>query len=31
MLCDLLERYLASVLEPMGWIWCSGTMVKSVE
>lgn len=28
---DLLERYLASVLEPHGWIWCSGAMVKAVD
>ncbi len=28
---DLLERYLASVLDPHGWIWCSGTMVKAVD
>lgn len=28
---DLLERYLASVLEPKGWIWCSGAMVKAVD
>lgn len=28
---DLLERYLASVLEPLGWIWCSGAIVKAVD
>ena len=28
---DLLERYLAKVLEPQGWIWCSGSMVKAVD
>lgn len=28
---DLLERYLASVLEPHGWVWCSGTMVKAID
>ncbi len=28
---ELLERYLASVLEPRGWIWCSGAMVKAVD
>lgn len=28
---DLLERYLASILEPHGWVWCSGTMVKAVD
>lgn len=31
MVGDLLERYLASVLEPHGWIWCSGSMVKAVD
>lgn len=28
---DLLERYLASILEPLGWIWCSGSMVRAVD
>jgi hypothetical protein len=28
---DLLERYLASVLEPKGWVWCSGSMVKAAD
>lgn len=28
---DLLERYLASVLEPRGWLWCSSAMVKAVD
>lgn len=28
---ELLERYLASVLEPRGWVWCSGAMVKAVD
>ncbi|WP_226102041.1 SinI family restriction endonuclease [Dickeya oryzae] len=28
---DLLERYLAEKLEPSGWIWCSGTIVKAVD
>lgn len=28
---DLLERYLASVLEHYGWVWCSGAMVKAVD
>lgn len=28
---DLLERYIASVIEPQGWIWCSGSTVKSVD
>lgn len=28
---ELLEKYLASVLEPLGWIWCSGDFVKAVD
>lgn len=28
---ELLERYLASVMEPKGWIWCSGSMVRAVD
>ncbi|MDO4937989.1 MAG: SinI family restriction endonuclease [Sutterellaceae bacterium] len=28
---DLLERYLASVLEPHGWVWCSGSVVRAVD
>lgn len=28
---NLLERYLASVMEPRGWIWCSGSMVRAVD
>lgn len=28
---ELLERYLASVMEPRGWIWCSGSIVKAVD
>ncbi|CAB3760490.1 hypothetical protein B7G54_34670 [Burkholderia puraquae] len=31
MVGHLLERYLASVLEPKGWVWCSGSIVKSVD
>lgn len=31
MVGDLLERYLATVMEPKGWIWCSGAMVKAVD
>ena len=27
----MLERYLASVMEPRGWIWCSGSMVRAVD
>lgn len=28
---SLLEAYLASQLEPKGWIWCSGETVKSID
>ena len=28
---ELLERYLASVMESRGWIWCSGSTVKAVD
>lgn len=28
---DLLERYIASKLEPLGWVWCSGEVVKKVD
>lgn len=28
---SLLEAYLASVLEPSGWAWCSGSFVKAVD
>ena len=28
---DLLERYLASVLEPLGWVWCSGETIKAID
>ena len=28
---DLLERYLATVMEPRGWIWCSGAIVRAVD
>lgn len=28
---DLLERYIASIIEPEGWIWCSGSSVKAVD
>jgi SinI restriction endonuclease len=31
MVGDLLERYLASILEPEGWVWCSGSVVKAVD
>ena len=28
---DLLERYLASELEPLGWVWVSGSLVKGAD
>lgn len=28
---SLLEEYLASVLEPVGWVFCSGSVVKAVD
>jgi len=28
---DLLERYIASVLEAYDWVWCSGEVVKKVD
>lgn len=28
---DVLERYIASVLEPKGWTWCSGTLVTAID
>lgn len=28
---DLLERYIATVIEPHGWIWCSGSIVRAVD
>lgn len=28
---NLLERYLASIMEDVGWIWCSGSLVKAVD
>ena len=28
---DLLERYLAFKLEPLGWVWCSGSMIKAID
>lgn len=27
----LLERYIASEIEPLGWVWCSGEVVKSID
>lgn len=31
MVGELLERYLASIMEPLGWVWCSGSTVKAVD
>jgi hypothetical protein len=31
MVGDLLERYIASVLEPHGWVWCAGSAIKAVD
>ena len=28
---DLLERYLAKILEPKGWVWCAGSIVIAVD
>lgn len=28
---DLLERYLANTLEAYGWIWCSGSITRSID
>jgi hypothetical protein len=28
---DLLERYIASRLEPQGWVWCAGSMIRAVD
>jgi SinI restriction endonuclease len=28
---DLLERYIASILENEGWVWCAGAMVKAAD
>ncbi|MDZ8227728.1 SinI family restriction endonuclease [Nostoc sp. ChiVER01] len=28
---DLLERYVATVIEPHGWIWCSGSIITAVD
>lgn len=28
---DLLERYIASVIEPQGWVWCSGSTMKAID
>jgi hypothetical protein len=31
MVGDLLERYLAKILEPQGWVWCAGSVAKAVD
>jgi hypothetical protein len=31
MVGNLLERFIASKLEPHGWVWCSGSIVKSAD
>ena len=28
---SLLEEYIASIMEPKGWIWCSGNIIKAVD
>lgn len=28
---NLLERYIAEALEPLGWVWCSGSVTKSID
>ena len=28
---DLLECYIAGILEPCGWVWCSGSFVKAID
>ncbi|WP_051222511.1 SinI family restriction endonuclease [Agrococcus lahaulensis] len=28
---ELLERYIAQELEPLGWVWCSGSSVRAVD
>lgn len=28
---DILERYIAQNLEPYGWVWCSGEVIKKVD
>lgn len=28
---SLLEEYIASVMEPLGWTWCSGKMIKASD
>lgn len=28
---ELLERYIANILEPAGWVWCSGDFIKAID
>jgi SinI restriction endonuclease len=28
---DILERYIASVVEPLEWVWCSGSIIRAVD
>jgi hypothetical protein len=28
---NVLEHYLASILEPCGWVWCAGSLVRAVD
>jgi hypothetical protein len=28
---DLLERYIAATLEPVGWVWASGSTIKAID
>ncbi len=28
---NLLERYISQVLEPHGWAWCSGSLVRDID
>lgn len=28
---DLLERYISNCLEPLGWVWCAGSTLRSVD
>lgn len=28
---DILERYIASVVEENGWVWCSGSIIKAID
>lgn len=28
---QLLERYIAEILEPYGWVWCAGDFIKAID